>query len=105
MTAKLLIFQIKKIYHYIFPNIDFLNINFQMNCIKLRKNKQEYLKKIKTINPKIFSGRKNLNKNYNRVLKNILLTMIFMKIKNPSKFIDKKIEFKNNKNYIFAYFK
>ena len=76
-----------------------------MNCIKLRKNNQEYLKKIKTINPKIFSGRKNLNKNYNRVLKNILLTIIFMKIKNPSKFIDKKIEFKNNKNYIFAYFK
>ena len=75
-----------------------------MNFIKIKKDNQKYLKKIRQINPKIFSGRKNYKINYDRVLKNILLTKLFKKTKNVSKFIDKKIKFKKNKNYIFAYF-
>ena len=75
-----------------------------MNFFKISKDNQKYLKKIKSINPNIFSGRKNLDSRYNRVLKNILLSKIFKKTKNANKFINKKIKFKKYKNYIIAYF-
>ena len=75
-----------------------------MNFLKIKKNNQKYLKKIKLLNPDIFSGRKNLTTNYERILKNILLTKIFKKTDNINKFLNKKIKFKDNKNYIIVYF-
>ena len=71
-----------------------------MRSIKIKKDNQNYLKKIKTINPKIFAGRKNLDFSYNRVLKNILLSKVFKNTKNCNDFINKKIEFKVYKNFI-----
>ena len=71
-----------------------------MRSIKIKKDNQNYLKKIKTINPKIFAGRRNLDFSYNRVLKNILLSKVFKNTKNCNSFIHKKIKFKIYKKFI-----
>lgn len=75
-----------------------------MSFLKINNTNQKYFLDIKHLNPNIFSGRKNLSSTNKRVLKNILLTKIFNKTNNVEKFINKKIIFKKNKNYIFAYF-
>ena len=71
-----------------------------MGSIRIKKNNQNYLNKIQSINPEIFAGRKNLDFSYNRVLKNILLSKVFKSTKNCNNFINKKIEFKVYKNFI-----
>ena len=52
-----------------------------MQKISQKKINQKYLQKIIKDNPQICSGRKNYDKFYNRILKNILLTKAYSKNK------------------------
>ena len=82
---------------FIFLNTDSLDIN----KMRIKKNNQLYLKKILKENPSLSSGRKNYDTQYLRILKNILLTKMFIsgQIYNKKKFC-KKVDFINNKEFL-----
>ena len=46
--------------------------------MRIKKNNQLYLKKILKENPSLSSGRKNYDTQYLRILKNILLTKMYI---------------------------
>ena len=72
-----------------------------MKLIKIKILNQKYVKIIQSKYPKITSGRKNYNKQYDRVLKNILLTKKYkMQLNNKLIDIFKKSKFKKDKNYL-----
>ena len=52
----------------------------KIQTISIKKNNQSYLKKLLIAYPKINSGRKNYINQYNRVLKNILLSKAYDRI-------------------------
>ena len=55
------------------------------NYISIKKIDQKYLYNIIRYNPNIGSGRKNYSAHYKRILKNILLSKIYVKNKTLNK--------------------
>ena len=68
-----------------------------MNKIELKKVNQKYLKELLLQYPKINSGRKNYIYQYKRVLKNILLSKLYLKKIIPNK---NNILFSENKLFM-----
>ena len=60
--------------------------------LTMKINNQNYLFNILNKNPKISSGRKNYHNQYERVLKNVLLSKSFHKLK-INNFFDYKFQF------------
>ena len=75
-----------------------------MQKVSQKKINQKYLLKIIKDNPQICSGRKNYDKFYNRILKNILLTKVYSKNK-IREFYFKKITYLINKKEISIFIK
>ena len=75
-----------------------------MHKISQKKINQKYLEKIINDNPQICSGRKNYDKFYNRILKNILLTKAYSKNK-IREFYFKKITYLINKTKVTIFIK
>ena len=73
-----------------------------MNMIELKKINQKYLKQILLQYPNISSGRKNYIYQYRRILKNILLSKMYIKKIIPNKdnmvVIDNKLFIKIEKS-------
>ena len=62
---------------------------------------QSYFDKILIDYPRIKSGRKNYKKQYIRILKNILLTKLYIESsKNKKNILSSNILFKKNKNHL-----
>ena len=69
--------------------------------MKIKIQKQNYLKKILLEFPSLSSGRKNYDYQYLRILKNILLSKLFSsKLINKNTLFIKKCYFKKEKNFI-----
>ena len=64
-----------------------------MTTMKIKKRSQQYIKKLISKHPNICSGRKNFDAHYDRVIKNVILTKMFMSPdkKKFSKIINQKI--------------
>ena len=77
----------------------------KIQTISIKKNNQSYLKRLLIAYPKINSGRKNYRNQYNRVLKNILLSKAYNKISKKKLNFQKKFFFKEKNEILSIKFK
>ena len=77
----------------------------KIQTIGIKKINQSYLKKLLINYPKINSGRKNYTYQYNRVLKNILLSKAYNRISKKKPNIQKKFFFKETDGILLIKFK
>jgi len=77
----------------------------KIQTISIKKNDQSYLKRLLIDYPKISSGRKNYANQYNRVLKNILLSKAYDRISIKKPNIQKKFFFKEKGKILLIKFK
>ena len=77
----------------------------KIQTISIKKNDQSYLKRLLIAYPKISSGRKNYANQYNRVLKNILLSQAYDVISKKKLNFQTKFTFKENSKFLLIKFK
>ena len=77
----------------------------RIKTISIKKNNQSYLFKLIETYPKINSGRRNYTDQYNRVLKNILLSQAYNTISNKKLNFQKKFSFKAKGEFLSIKFK
>ena len=77
----------------------------KIQTISIKKNDQSYLKRLLIAYPKISSGRKNYANQYDRVLKNILLSQAYNIISKKKSNFQKKFFFKEKENFLLIKFK
>ena len=71
-----------------------------MKYLKIKIADQKYIKIIRSLNSNITSGRKNYNKQYLRVLKNILLTKKYKYFSSKHNFYIRKNKFQKRGNVL-----
>tara|TARA_Y100000590_G_scaffold384297_1_gene455547 strand:+ start:1544 stop:1771 length:228 start_codon:yes stop_codon:yes gene_type:complete len=71
-----------------------------MKYLEIKITDQKYIKIIRSLNSNIASGRKNYNKQYLRVLKNILLTKKYKYLSSKHNFYLKKNKFQKRRNIL-----
>ena len=78
----------------------------KIQTIGIKKNDQSYLTQLMIAYPKINSGRKNYVSQFNRILKNILLSKAYkLSLKNKNLNFFKSSSFEENNKFLSIMFK